>query len=46
LQAVWTTGVFKLETGTLKKGESSYYAKTDCRDGDFVVTVASYANVR
>jgi len=44
LQAVWTTGVLKLEVGTLKKGESGY-VKTDCRDGDFVVTVFSWCNV-
>jgi hypothetical protein len=45
LQAVWTTGVLKLEVGTLKKGESSYYVKSDCRDGDLVITVISWCNV-
>ncbi len=31
--------------GTLKKGESGY-SRTDIRDGDFVVTVYQYCNVR
>jgi len=44
LQAAWTTGVFKLEFGTKKKGQSGY-AETNIRDGDLVVTVFEVCNV-
>jgi hypothetical protein len=45
LQAVWTTGVIKLEVVTVKKGENNYYVKSDCRDGDLVISVVSWCNV-
>jgi hypothetical protein len=44
LQAAWTTGVIRLEFGTLKKNEYKY-VESNIRDGDLVVTVYNIGNV-
>jgi len=44
LQAAWTTGVVRIQSGTNKKGEYKY-GSLDVENGDLVLTVYQLANV-
>lgn len=47
LQAAWTTGVLRIQGGVKDKKDTSYgYTKTEIDNGDLVVTVYDYCNVR
>jgi len=45
LQAAWTTGVIRIQTGTLKKGEPYKYSSLDIENGDLVLTIYNIGNV-